>query len=98
MLFSYSAAAHKGEDNKAENGDRIGNGRGEVGIKPDGREFDTESLCKAEHKGREHAAEAFPGDKQLQLDSSLAAAALKNTVPGDFNLASDEEIMTVARP
>ena len=42
-----------------------------------------------------HATKAFPGDKQLQLNYSLAAAALKNTVPGDFNLASDEEIMAV---
>ena len=42
-----------------------------------------------------HAAMAFPGDKQLQLNYSLAAAALKNTVPGDFNLATDDEIMAV---
>ena len=40
-----------------------------------------------------HAIKAFPGDRQRQLNYSLAAAALKNTVPGDFNLTTDEEIM-----
>ena len=39
-----------------------------------------------------HAVNAFPGDNQLQLNYSLAASALKNTIPGDFNLATDEEI------
>lgn len=42
-----------------------------------------------------HAVSAYPDDRQLQLEYSLAAAALKNTVPGDFNLSSDEEIMDV---
>ncbi len=42
-----------------------------------------------------HAVKAFPNDKQLQLNYSLAASALKNTIPGDFNLATDEEIMDV---
>ena len=42
-----------------------------------------------------HAVRMFPNDKQLQLNYSLAAAALKNTVPGDFNLTSDDEIMNV---
>ena len=42
-----------------------------------------------------HAFRAYPGDKQLQLNYSLAAAALKNTVPGDFNLSTDDEIMAV---
>ena len=42
-----------------------------------------------------HAIGAFPGDRQQQLNYSLAAAALKNTIPGDFNLATDAEIMDV---
>ena len=42
-----------------------------------------------------HASAKFPDDKQLQLNYSLAASALKNTVPGDFNLSNDEEIMAV---
>ena len=42
-----------------------------------------------------HAISAFPGDRQQQLNYSLAAAALKNTIPGDFNLATDDEIMDV---
>ncbi len=39
-----------------------------------------------------HSVSAFPDDPQRQLDYSLAASALKNTIPGDFNLATDEEI------
>ena len=42
-----------------------------------------------------HAVRTFPDNKQLQLNYSLAAAALKNTVPGDFNLSSNDEIMDV---
>lgn len=42
-----------------------------------------------------HSLSAFPDDEQLILNYSLAAAALKNTIPGDFNLTNDEEIMTV---
>ena len=40
-----------------------------------------------------HASRLFPYDKQMQLNYSLAASALKNTVPGDFNLSTHEEIM-----
>ena len=40
-----------------------------------------------------HAIQAFPNDPQRQLNYSLAASALKNTITGDFNLATDEEIM-----
>ncbi len=40
-----------------------------------------------------HTMQAYPGNDQMQLDYSLAAAALKNTIPGDFNLASDDEIL-----
>jgi len=29
------------------------------------------------------------------LNYSLAAAALKNTIPGDFNLSTEEEILDV---
>jgi len=39
-----------------------------------------------------HGIQAFPDDDQMQLNYSLAASALKNTIPGDFNLATDEEI------
>ena len=42
-----------------------------------------------------HSVSAFPGDSQRQLNYSLAASALKNTIPGDFNLATDEEIQAV---
>ena len=42
-----------------------------------------------------HAFREFPDNKQRQLEYSLAAAALKNTVPGDFNLSTDDEIMAV---
>ena len=42
-----------------------------------------------------HSLSAFPNDDQMALNYSLAAAAMKNTIPGDFNLASDEEIMAV---
>ncbi len=42
-----------------------------------------------------HAYRRFPGDKQLWLNYSLAASAMKNTIPGDFNLATDEEIMNL---
>jgi 2-dehydro-3-deoxygluconokinase len=31
----------------------------------------------------------------MQLNYSLAAAALKNTIPGDFNLSTEEEIIDV---
>ncbi len=39
-----------------------------------------------------HAQLAFPDDPQQQLNYSLAASTLKNTITGDFNLATDEEI------
>jgi 2-dehydro-3-deoxygluconokinase len=42
-----------------------------------------------------HAINLFPDDKQMQLNYSLAAAALKNTIPGDFNLSTEEEILDV---
>ncbi|MCR4604017.1 MAG: sugar kinase [Prevotella sp.] len=42
-----------------------------------------------------HAVQAFPDDDQLQLNYSLAASTLKNTIPGDFNLATDEEIKEI---
>ena len=35
----------------------------------------------------------FPGDREKQLNYSLAAASLKNTIPGDFNLSTEEEIL-----
>jgi 2-dehydro-3-deoxygluconokinase len=42
-----------------------------------------------------HAISVFPDDPQQQLNYSLAAAALKNTIPGDFNLSTHDEIMGV---
>ena len=42
-----------------------------------------------------HAINAFPDNRQRQLEYSLAAAALKNTIPGDFNLSTDDEILSV---
>lgn len=42
-----------------------------------------------------HSLPAFADNKQLVLNYSLAAAALKNTIPGDYNLTNDEEIMDV---
>jgi 2-dehydro-3-deoxygluconokinase len=39
-----------------------------------------------------HSVFAYPDDAQRQLNYSLAASALKNTIPGDFNLATDDEI------
>ena len=42
-----------------------------------------------------HALRLFPDDDQLVLDYSLAAASLKNTIAGDFNLSTEEEILEV---
>jgi 2-dehydro-3-deoxygluconokinase len=42
-----------------------------------------------------HAIRLFPDDKLKQLNYSLAAASLKNTIPGDFNLSTEEEILDV---
>jgi len=39
-----------------------------------------------------HALMHNPGDNQYCLDYSLAASTLKNSISGDFNLSSDEEI------
>ena len=42
-----------------------------------------------------HAISVNADDRQFQLNYALAAAALKNTITGDFNLATHEEIMDV---
>ena len=42
-----------------------------------------------------HAIQAYPDDPQQQLNYSLAASTLKNTITGDFNLATDEEIQSL---
>ena len=42
-----------------------------------------------------HGVYAYPDNDQLILDYALAAAALKNTISGDFNLATDDEIKAV---
>ena len=44
-----------------------------------------------------HAVNLFPGNRQRQLNYSLAAAALKNSIPGDFNLSTEEEVMSVLK-
>lgn len=41
-----------------------------------------------------HAIGKWGDDNQYCLDFSLSASALKNTVPGDHNLVSEEEIIT----
>jgi Sugar kinases, ribokinase family len=40
-----------------------------------------------------HAAEKWPGNPQQGLDFAVAAAQLKNSVVGDFNLVTEEEIL-----
>jgi 2-dehydro-3-deoxygluconokinase len=40
-----------------------------------------------------HAAEKWPGDPQRGLDFATTAAMLKNSVEGDFNLVTEEEIL-----
>ena len=40
-----------------------------------------------------HAAERWKGDPQRGLDFATAAAMMKNSVVGDFNLVSEEEIL-----
>ncbi len=42
-----------------------------------------------------HSVYAYPGNDQLILNYALAAATLKNTISGDFNLATDEEIVAL---
>ena len=39
-----------------------------------------------------HSIYAFPGDDQRALNYALAAATVKNTICGDFNLATDDEV------
>lgn len=45
-----------------------------------------------------HAKMHHPGDDQFCLDYALAASSLKNSISGDFNLSTDEEIMAVIPP
>lgn len=40
-----------------------------------------------------HAAEKWPGNPQKCLEFSLAAASLKNSIEGDANLVTEEEIL-----
>lgn len=40
-----------------------------------------------------HAVLAYPDDDRKVMNYSLAAASLKATIPGDFNLSTDEEIL-----
>ncbi len=41
-----------------------------------------------------HAAEKWPDNPQFCLDFSIAAAQLKNSIVGDFNLVTEEEILS----
>ena len=41
-----------------------------------------------------HAAEKWPGQPQRCLDFSVAAAEMKNSIVGDFNLVTEEEILS----
>lgn len=41
-----------------------------------------------------HARLKWPNDEQRCLEFSVSASALKNTIPGDQNLVSEEEILT----
>jgi 2-dehydro-3-deoxygluconokinase len=40
-----------------------------------------------------HAAEKWPGNPQQCLAFSVAASQLKNSIVGDFNLVTEEEIL-----
>ncbi len=42
-----------------------------------------------------HAFTKYADDNQRCLEFSLAASALKNTIPGDFNLSTEEEVENV---
>ena len=44
-----------------------------------------------------HSLSNRPGDDQSHLDFSLAAAALKSTVNGDFNLSTEDEIESLLK-
>ena len=44
-----------------------------------------------------HAINAFGNDSQKILDYALAAATLKYSIAGDYNLATDEEIQTLMK-
>ena len=45
-----------------------------------------------------HSHLHYPDNPQFFLDYSLAAAALKGTIPGDFNLSTEEEILDSLNP
>jgi 2-dehydro-3-deoxygluconokinase len=47
--------------------------------------------------GQLHAINAFGNDSQKILDYALAAATLKYSIVGDYNLATDEEIQTLMK-
>ena len=42
-----------------------------------------------------HASRKWQGDPQLWLDFSIAAAMMKNSIVGDANLVTEEEILEV---
>ncbi len=42
-----------------------------------------------------HGLLKFKGDRKAALDFAVAASALKHTIPGDFNLVSEDEVMNL---
>ena len=56
---------------------------------------DTMGVGDAFLAGMLHSINTFPRDDQRCLDYSLAAAALKNSISGDFNLSTDDEILNL---
>ena len=59
MELLRAAAPHEREDHKADDGNGIGDGGGEVRVEADSRELDAQRLRKAKHERGQHAAEAF---------------------------------------
>jgi 2-dehydro-3-deoxygluconokinase len=43
-----------------------------------------------------HGLISFNGDQAKALEFAVAASALKHTIPGDFNLVSEQEVLTLA--
>lgn len=39
----------------------------------------------------------YPGDTRKAVEFGLAASTLKNTIPGDFNLVTEEEVLSLMR-
>ena len=44
-----------------------------------------------------HGLIKYNGDQKMALEFAVAASALKHTIPGDFNLMSEEEVLSLAK-